>query len=240
MRNRVGILLLVVVFLPTFPPILAEEDSPPIIVVHAEGAVERLLEAGETELLEIGHDAVYADRIALGQGAVLSIVRVEGSDAGRVLKLRGPAEGTLRELIEAAAGEMTSGALEDRLLDSFRTPPPDELTGPGITRAAEKGPLRPVYPAGRVAAPLGTFVFVAGIDDLEGGHLELRVFDRKPDAGAEPIVAKRVEKCLPAGRLRQPGGPRVLAPAPSPCVSEGEALPGCLLRVRDPHRGRRR
>jgi len=185
---------LVIVLLLSVLPLFAEESSPPCIVVHAEGAVERLLESGETELLEIGHDAAIDDRVALGQGAVLSIVSVEGEDAGRVVKLLGPATGTLGELLKAASGAKSVGAIEDRLLDAFRSPLPETLAGPGITRAAEKGPLRPVFPAGQVAGSVDTFVFVAGLDDLEGGHLELRLFDKDPEKGGKPIFTKPVKE----------------------------------------------
>ena len=195
MRPGRIVLLLLATLLPGLPRAAGQEDAaPPLVVVHAEGAVERMSPAGEATLLEIGEELTFTDRVALGQGAVLSVALLEGPAAGHVAKLSGPAEGAIRDLLAGTEEARSAGAVGGALLDALRAAPPAELLGPGVTRAAEKGPLRPVYPSGEVAGPCRPFVFVAGVDDLGGGHLELRVFDEDPERGAEPVFRRTIER----------------------------------------------
>ena len=185
----VGVLFTALLSAGAAPPAAAteEKDATRFLVVLSEGAVERLGAPGDEGLLELGHELGAADRIFVGNGSAVSVVAVDGPDAGRIVSLKGPLEGPLPDLLRAAAGS-GKAVLAGADVETLRTPRPEVLEGPGVTRGATKGPLRPVYPAGTVAAPCGRFVFVSGIQDLSGGRLEIRLYDADPAQGAAPIA----------------------------------------------------
>ena len=197
MRSSFGVAAAVAPFLLFLPPSATaspEGVESAALVVLADGAVERLAAGAESSLLEVGHEVALEDRVSVGNGSVLSLLPFAGEAAGRPARIRGPFDGTVRELLRAAVDkEPTGPAIPAEDLTALRRPSPAVLEGPGLTRGAARGPLRPVYPAGTVAAPCARFAFVQGLKDLSGGSLEVRIYEKDPAGGAEPVAKVKVK-----------------------------------------------
>ena len=138
------------------PPgaVRAFEDPPPpraaaaaAVVVLAEGSVEQVVAGRTPALLEVGQEIGGEERVSVGHGSVLSLLPVEGEGAGRVARLRGPFEGTLKEFLAAAAGGSASGPpLSGDDLAILRRPAPGVLEGPGSPAAPPGAPFAPCIP----------------------------------------------------------------------------------------------
>jgi hypothetical protein len=177
------------------------------VVSFADGSVEVGRGSAESDLVETGSEVAAGDHVVLGVGANLSLAAVEGESKGRVVTLHGPAEGTLAELVAASS---TSGVASAGSADALRTASTADLGAPELTRAST-GPLRPVYPQGAVAVPLGDFLFVPDLENLDGAAFELRLFETdpsKPDskplatckADGPQVDAAKAFGDLPSGR----------------------------------------
>jgi hypothetical protein len=167
-------------------------DSSAWVVSSAEGAVEIGRGDAAPALADTGDDVAPTDRVVLGFGAKLSVVAVEGDATGRVVTVRGPAEGSLADLVAASTSSVKA---PDDAVAALRTATTEGLGSAAVTRGAAGGPLRAVYPQGAVVVPCGDFLFVPEVDDLAGGSFEVRLFDADPSKGsAKPVATAKSDR----------------------------------------------